>query len=189
MKKGILILLMLIFSGLVWADVYKTVDPSGNASFSDQASPNAEKVEVPPIQSYSAPAVTATAPAAPGTTAAVNTGYTRLEIVSPPLDPVPAGQTPSGDAGASIWDNNGAVTVNVAVEPSLHQGDTLQIFLDGQMADASQTVTSFNLTGILPGQHSVMAKIIDQGGNVAMSSAPLTLYLRMHTVNGPAGTR
>lgn len=185
MKKLWVLLILTAMIGVTYADdssssVYKSTDSNGNPSFSDKPSAGATPVQIAPVQSFSMPA---TSTNTTSTQPAVAVNYQSLTITSPPLDTYPSGQTPSGPQGATIWDNNGAVTVEVAVNPNLQPGDTLQLLVNGVVAQQSQSGTTFNLTGLDSDQYTIMAQIVDSGGAIKISSDPLTVFLRHHLVN------
>lgn len=186
-RRGWLLLALAMMIGVIYADddsgaIYKSTDSNGNPSFSDKPSTGAQVVDVAPVQSFSMPATSA--PAATSNAPAIaDSSYQSITIVSPPLDTTPSGQEPSGPPGATLWDNNGEATINVAIDPSLHPGDTLQLLVNGAVAQQSKTATTFNLTDLNSDQYSVVAQIVDGSGNVKISSTPLTLFLRHHLAN------
>ncbi|NNG11833.1 MAG: DUF4124 domain-containing protein, partial [Halobacteria archaeon] len=47
--------LLLLWTGLAQAEVYKSTNADGEVIFSDQPSPGAEQVQLPELPTYSAP--------------------------------------------------------------------------------------------------------------------------------------
>ena len=48
--------LLILLSASVQADVYKSVDENGEVIFSDQPTPNAQRMKLPELPTYKAPA-------------------------------------------------------------------------------------------------------------------------------------
>ena len=89
------------------AEVYKRVMPDGSIVFSDQADPQAEKIEVTPMQTIPSDRhlLKKTTPT-PRPQQKKILNYTSLEIISPEDDSV-------------IWDNSGTVKITLSSDPSL----------------------------------------------------------------------
>lgn len=166
-------------------EVYKSTDASGAPSFSDKPSPGAEKINVAPVQTFSTPTVnTATQPASSSNLPPVaDSSYQTLSIVSPQADQYPAGQQPSGPQGATVWSNDGTLTVGLSLEPGLHQGDTVQLLVNGQVVQESTSSTTLTATGLDPNQYTVSAQVIGPDKQVKISSEPLLVFIRHHTKN------
>src|SRR5574342_994082 len=113
---------LLLFAAFAGAtDVYRWVDANGQAHYSDQWQPGAEKIRI----TTSSPA--AGAPTA-GRTSAGGAGetnpagaagrYELLEIARPAQEEV-------------LWNIEGQLPVSVRVSPALQPGDSLRLYLDG----------------------------------------------------------
>lgn len=179
MKKLLIGSLCLILPLLGYGDtIYKTTDPQGNVLFTDKPVKGAEEINTAPVQGYTAPAVPTTPPpAATGepTAPVAKVPYDRFEIVEPTVDE-------AGGKVASVWSAPGTLTVSVAVNPSLQQGDTLEILLDGVATD-SQDATSFTFNDLNPGEHTVSAQIVDANKQVMISAPALTVYIHRAAYN------
>ncbi|HUO43810.1 MAG TPA: hypothetical protein VMT94_02715 [Burkholderiales bacterium] len=79
---------------------------------------------------------------------------------------------------ATVHDNSGNVRVTVKIAPALRsdRGDWIEILLDGNSVAKLQD-THFPLTGVERGEHTLSARVINGDGTVAITSAPITLYM------------
>lgn len=138
-------------------ELYKWKDAEGNVHFSDQPGPGAEKIKVHDVSTMDPQPVP---PPAPPQQPADFMGYSKFSIVSP-------------ENNGTIWDNNGAVTVNVATDPALRGdlGHTIRVTVGGQTQGGAGT--SFSFTGIDRGTHSISALILDGSGNPLKSATSL----------------
>lgn len=91
--------------------------------------------------------------------------YDRIEIMRPGND-------------STVFDNSGNVEVSVAVTPGLRasSGDRIVLLLDGRRASLSRSA-QIKLTGVERGDHTLVAQVLDSGGNAAISSAPVKFHL------------
>lgn len=76
----------------------------------------------------------------------------------------------------TVHDNQGNVVVQVAVSPSLAPGDRVALLLDGRSVGA-QMDTTFALSGIDRGTHTLQAQIVDANGATLLASRPVTFYM------------
>lgn len=75
--------------------------------------------------------------------------------------------------GATIHDNEG----NVPVEVTVKRGGTIVALLDGKPYGAPRSSTSFILEGVERGEHTLQVQLVDAGGKVLASSAPVQFYV------------
>lgn len=166
------ILLLLLLPSLALADsVYRTLDEQGNVIFTDQPSPGAERIEI-----KQAPAVEFRKIEIPERRERqqqkTEQYYQELFIQQPSIE-------------QTIHDNQGNLSVSVAVVPELKQGHRLLLELDGQQI-AEQAAPLFQLQNIDRGAHAVSVRILDQNGQTVLASAPVTFYLRrVSKLTGP----
>jgi len=80
--------------------------------------------------------------------------------------------------GTTVFNNAGNVEVTVAVSPALRAdtGDQIVLLVDGQRT-AAQSATRFNLSGIVRGEHTLEAQVVDGSGNTLISSKPVKFYM------------
>jgi hypothetical protein len=152
--------------------VYKWVDEYGVIHYSDQPHPDAEKLEVQGVQTYSARAA----------------ATTRGPSESAPR-PAPSGSNPyKGCVIAQPVDqqnlqNVASITVRVASEPMPRAEDRVFITLDGQGLNGGQpTGLTFNVASIDRGEHSVSAQIRGPGDEVLCRTPPVTFYVQQHNL-------
>jgi uncharacterized protein DUF4124 len=151
--------------------VYKWVDKDGVTHYSSQPpSQNATPAKLPPLQTYKG-----------GTSPNLNK-YQKPETkggsnVAPrsQIDVV----TPSHDETF----RSGAVPVAVVVTPQLDEGQRLIYLLDGAPASAPTTDTSYALTNVERGSHTVSVTLIDAAGEQVGSSTGVTFHMKTPTVD------
>ncbi|MBI5039985.1 MAG: DUF4124 domain-containing protein [Gammaproteobacteria bacterium] len=171
MRKLLPLVLLGLLPTLVSAGVYKWVDADGTVHFSDVPQDGAEKVHVPPPQTYTPaqlPPITPRSEAPP-----VPAEYTAFTLATPASD-------------ENIWDNAGAITVNFSVEPPLKtgRGHKLVVLLDGQPQPPVQTPAAI-LENVDRGSHSLQGQIVDSRDAVLMSSETITVHMHRESVLAP----
>lgn len=180
MTRNLPILLMtLALSCTAQAEVYKTIGPDGTVIFSDQPAPDAEKVRLPPVPTYTAPKL------------------------PPPAESAPAGE--QGDAGqaaayktfalaspagpeATVRDTAGNISVRVKIDPALQAeaGHRIQFLLDGVAQGEPVAAVGLTFQNVDRGSHTVSAQLLDAGGNVLRTTNTVTVFLHRPSVNLPA---
>ena len=153
--------ILLLFSVSGYADVYRSVDAQGNVIFSDVETEGAEKVVVPETQTLP-PLSDGNFKYTPAKQPEAEL-YTGLEILSPKNE-------------ESIRENTGDITVTVSVSPRLARGHTLVLYMDGKEV-ATGSGSSFSLTNVDRGSHSLRAVIKDSEDRIRKSSASSTFHL------------
>jgi hypothetical protein len=169
--RNLLLLLVLLTTTPVLADVYRTVDEDGNVIFTDQPSPGAERIEIRKIPTIEAPPPRlleeeAQAPALPEPP-----GYSKLEITFPVDD-------------TSVRDNAGNVTVNVSLEPALSPNDKLVLYMDGAKAQEGAS-PQFSLANVDRGIHSLSVAVVDKDGSELKRSNTVSFTLHRISKPGP----
>ncbi|MEZ5497957.1 MAG: DUF4124 domain-containing protein [Steroidobacteraceae bacterium] len=155
------------------AGIYRWVDANGVVHYSDRPTEGAQKVEVQ-VQTYKAPPPPANAtPAQPSNPGANNAPLARsCEISSPGAD--------------EALINVNTVTVGVRIEPAPLSGQFVQIYLDGRRVDGlSPTGTSFTLSPVYRGTHTVSAVLMDANGGTLCRSAAVTFHVRQPSLLAP----
>jgi len=171
--KRFLVLLILL-SASVQADVYKSVDENGEVSFSDQPTPNAQRMKLPELPTYKAPPVPDFSSSPKTTPAPVASPYDSVKIVAPEND-------------ATIRDNQGVVSVQVALEPPLmiKQGHKIQFYLNGEPHGIPIGTTSISFSNLDRGTYTLTASVVDASGAVLMTSDPVVFHLHQESVLNP----
>jgi hypothetical protein len=180
--KNWLLLLFCLFLSPASADVYKWVDNDGNIHYSDQSpEEGAKPVELPKGVYYTPP------PLPEGSEEGLEEGlekemagqpgavaYGELVITRPTMNEV-------------IRSNEGIVTVEYTIDPALAAGDEFKIILDGLKHKGSIKSTSFVLTDINRGSHTLKVQAIREGVAVATSKSVI-FHLLKESVIDPDST-
>ncbi len=152
-----LLLISLSFAAPAFAEVYRSVDAEGNVVFSDEASPEAEKIIIPKLQ----------------TIPALNPGSFQYKPAAKRPQPYTLAITSPAD-DAAIRNNAGNISVSVSVKPDLSSGDKLVIYLDGKEVG---TGTSVSLQNIDRGTHQLRAVIRDSNDRIRKSSKSVRFHM------------
>ncbi|WP_207891769.1 DUF4124 domain-containing protein [Thiogranum longum] len=167
-------LLVLACTTSVSAEVYRSVDQHGNVTFTNQATPGAEPVQLKPLSVYGAP-VLKTDVKSTASEEDKTQGYESVEIISPLPD-------------ETVRDNPGNVAVTVSSKPPLdsREGHRYQFILDGQAVDKPQTATTKVLTGVDRGEHQIEVTVVDAKGRELARSSATRFFLHRQTIFNPA---
>ena len=76
----------------------------------------------------------------------------------------------------TVHDNQGNVAVQVAVSPGLAPGDRIVLVLDGRPV-RQQTGTTFALSGVERGAHTLQAQVVDANGATLAASPPVAFHM------------
>lgn len=174
MRRIVFTLMSLACSVALATTVYKWVDENGVVHYSDQPHPNAQKLQVEGVQTYSSRGASVPSPAsrASETSAESNRQYRGCAIAQP-LD-------------QQNLANAQSVFIRVATDPMPRPGDRIYITLDGQVLNGGQsTGMSFNVTPIERGSHSVQAQIRDNGDQVVCQTPTVTFYVQQPNLFSP----
>lgn len=171
MKYTMLLLALVV--PLASADVYKTVTSDGEVIFSDTPSPGAKRVHLPELTTYKSspvPSLPAGTEAAPPAAVAY-----RSFKVSTPQDQ------------ATIWDNEGKVSMTLDLEPALavEDGHRIQFYLDGKPYGKAELSMANTFQGLDRGSHTLSASVLDDKGDSLISTAPVTVYLHQASLLHP----
>jgi hypothetical protein len=169
-----LILLTVLAAAAAGAtDVYRWVDANGQAHYSDEWRPGAEKIRIETAPGYSAPkrppASDSDAPPPPPAPAGQ---YQSLEIVSPAQEEV-------------LWNIEGQLRVSLQVKPALQPGHSLRLFLDGERQDLPEGSTAAQLANVVRGVHTLKAAVLSEKGKTLLESQPTTFVVRQTSIANP----
>ena len=167
----LILLLSLSISSVFATEVYRSVDEDGNVIFSDTPSSDSERIEIrepvtiqPPTETFEyEPQIKKVE------------DYKRVEISSPADD-------------TAIRDNQGNVSITVAIEPGLNTGDVLVLYFDGKEY-ASGQATSFSMSNLDRGTHQLRAVIKSRDGRILKSSATTSFHILRHSIQHPKPKR
>jgi hypothetical protein len=172
--RTITVLAFCLAALVVHAKVYRTVDKDGNITYSDTPSANSKRINVPPVQTISAPKPAATKHDVAKPSVPANSGPAakkskvvryRLSIVSP-------------EDGQTVRQNEGMVSVAVSIKPPLQQGDLIQFSLNGKPAGDPSAASSATLSFVDRGAHLIGAKVVTASGTTKATAKPVTLHLK-----------
>jgi len=164
MKRGILMVLLAVLATPAAAKIYKWVMPDGRIVYSDTPPvEGAKEVKLPPLQLYHAPPIPGPIEKNGVTKKKVAAGYQDFSVATPAND-------------AALRDNGGTVSVRLKLRPPLHQGDRIEILLDGK-AVGEGTATGLTLTNVDRGTHTLSAVIRDAAGSEVARAAASTFHL------------
>ena len=168
MNRLLSLFLCLLMPPYTQAAIYKIVDEEGNVHYSDQPSPGAKEVDLPPPSVYTPPKMT-------NPTRSVveqkdsRTVYQGLRILTPKND-------------EAIRSNNGDLSVRLEVKPRLkrRQGHRLVLLLDGKPVEVKGTSHQFN--NLDRGTHTLSARVEDRNGSILIEADPITFHLLRNSI-------
>jgi hypothetical protein len=153
--------------------VYKWVDEKGVTHYSDQPNPKAEKVEVQGAQSYESTSPSAPGASTPGTPQAT---YAQCAFSQP--------------APEENFQNTSTVTAQLQLEPGLLVGHQVAVSLDGKrLTNQSPSTTTFILTGLERGTHSLSAVVLNSSGRAVCTAPAVTFHVHLPSLKSPVRAR
>jgi Domain of unknown function (DUF4124) len=169
--RFILTLLLLGVAASATAAVYKWVQPDGAIIYSDRPpTKNAAPADLPNVQEITIaptpPSSDESTPISSQDDQAVK--YTNLEITEPAND-------------STIRDNAGNISIKLAIEPTLQEGDSIAILLDGKVIGQGHG-TSISLSNVDRGTHTLTAIVKDAQNKTLISASSVTFHLMRTSV-------
>ena len=163
-----LLLLVFVVTSATAETVYKTVDEHGNVIFTDKQEEGAEEIHVEEAQTISNPHAGdyRHRPYQKKRKPAVR--YSAITISAPANDSVVQG-------------NEGNVSISVATTPNLRSGDQIEISMDGGKV-ASGSASSYTVSNVARGTHTLIAKIVGRDGKTLTASSPITFHLQRQVI-------
>lgn len=168
--------LLLLFAVPVVAGIYRFTGPDGEVMYSDQPIEGAKKIDLDPVQTYTAPPVPSQSlrdKPAVAKPANKSERYEHFSITQP------------GDH-ETIWSNEGTVLVTLRVQPPLQAGDEFQLLLNGAQVIAESRSAVVQLQNIDRGSHRLHAIILDASGKEITRTSIITFHLRRTIAKRPA---
>jgi hypothetical protein len=165
MRTTLLLLALLAGPALASQTVWKWVDESGVTHYSDRPVPGATKMEIAGGNRADSGSSTYSQSSSSAATQPANAGplYTDFEIWKP------------GDT-ETIPNTGGAVDVEIRLQPALQSGHDLYLYMDGRLLeDLPNDTTSFSLTEVPRGQHTLRATI--QANGKQLQESPLIRFI------------
>ena len=161
------IIIILLISPNLMAELYKWTDKDGNVIYSDKPNPAgpSEKIKGKPLTSYAPPKLKFKPSPKPKETEKTRRAiYTEFSITEP-----------ANDAGIRVNSGDVPIKFKVTPSPSNIRGHRIDIYLDGKKS-GSTVGTSYTLKSMDRGTHTVRADIVDGGGK-ALKSTTVTFHL------------
>ena len=146
------------------AQVYKHVDEDGNITFTDQPPPNATPVEINPTNTTPPPSRSAYPRPPPKPSDAVGSISYTVTISSPANETI----IPRGP---------GNFSVTASTTPGLDSTHTLQLLMDGTPRGAAQRGTSWALSNVFRGEHTLEVAVMDEKGKQVAKSAGIKVFV------------
>lgn len=152
------------------ADVYRWVDDKGVVHYGDKPQhPGDQPVQLPQLQTYKS----GTAP--PGFANPADSSSSAAAKGKPPAAATAIAIT-APEADETIRDADGRVQVNVSGQAGHGQG--LVYYLDGAAQNAAPTAaTSYLLSGVERGDHSISVALVGADGQEVLRSAEVTIHM------------
>jgi hypothetical protein len=176
MRRILFTLISLGCSVALATTVYKWVDENGVIHYSDQPHPNAQKLEVAGVQTYSSSAArSVSVPSDSDSNLAAPNPYKGCAIAQP-LD-------------QQNLANAHTVAIRVAADPAPRGGDRVFITMDGQALNGGQpTGLSFNVSEVDRGEHSVQAQIRGADDRVLCQTPTITFSVSQPNLFSPGNS-
>ncbi|GHC38223.1 DUF4124 domain-containing protein [Aidingimonas halophila] len=155
--------------------IYRVIDEQGRVLFTDRPQSGSERVDIPqpsavlPVSRVAIGGLENDEHVEPPPTS-----YSAFSIVAPEHEAT----LPTGQAGD--------VVVEFAVAPALHESHRIQLRLDGEVRHSPAHARSLSLSGLVRGEHTLEAELLDADGKVLQRSKPVTLYVQRAGINLPA---
>ncbi|MDX1433895.1 MAG: DUF4124 domain-containing protein [Gammaproteobacteria bacterium] len=167
MRTLALLIALALASGAAQAEkVYKVIQPDGTVEFTDDPRPGetATEVKVEPLNTTPPLATPAQEAGLESSTTSSGQTYSEFRITSP-------------DDNAALRVNNGNVDVDLALEPPLRSGDTIDIMLNGTVVGGGKQ-TAITLSNVDRGSHTVQAVVKNGAGEVVARSNTVSFSLQ-----------
>jgi len=169
--RSIFVLLGLLATAAVSADVWRWIDDDGVVHFSDTPQPGAELVDVSESsRSTGARVYRNTAPNSSddaATTTEQAFKYESLSISSP-------------GAEETLWNIEGTLSVSLSLSPGLQSGHQVRVYFNGEPSLVNST--NFTIDEVYRGVHNLQAEVLDATGRLMIRSPGNRFYVQQNTV-------
>ncbi|MFT7234878.1 MAG: hypothetical protein ACI9QV_000447 [Methylophagaceae bacterium] len=171
------LLLLLILSFTLQADIYRLVDSNGNVTFTDEPNSKAELIELEELPTYEPIAIPISV---------VDSTTTPLEESDVLFVPNYRIMITSPEQNQSIWTGGGILIASVSLQPKLSTGraDLLQFTLDGKNIGDAQTGASYNFENIERGSHILAVSVVDKKGRILATSKSILFQMHRSSTQG-----
>jgi len=166
-------LILLASPSLFAGEVYRVIDEHGQVTFTDSpaASTKAESVDLPKTNIVTAPPPPAKKENNSGDDGSEEeVAYTSARILQPSNNAtIPPGQL--------------EVAVQLALKPSLQSGHLVQLYVDGRKQGSPSATSTFSVTGLNRGKHSVHAEVLGSDKKRKTKTQTVTFHVKQHSSN------
>ncbi len=174
MRTALMVLALLAAPAFASQSVWKWVDEQGVTHYADRPVPGAQRIDIAGT-SRSGNEATTPAPSTFANQSPANfTGYRDFEIWKPAEQ-------------ESVVNTGGAVDVRVRLEPSLQDGHSIYLYLDGRLVEGfPPNGLEYTLQDVPRGAHTLVAVIQDgSSGKRVQETAPVRFYVRQTSIAQP----
>lgn len=176
----LIMLIALIPTVLVAAEVYRWVDDDGTVHYSDRPQEGAETVVIQDAQTFSAPAPKAARSTSSTTSDKADdaepeeaVSYSNFEIVSPRQEEV-------------LWNTGGQLNVSLRVRPRIRSGHSIFLVMDGQeIQQLPRGRMQASLTDVVRGTHQLHAEVRDRSGSTVARSDMVQFTVQQTSIQNP----
>lgn len=168
------IVLLCLASLTASAETYRWVDENGVVNYSDRPHPGAEVVNLQavPTTRFAQPESTRTSRDEPGEQGEAQ-NYESVTIQRPQPE-------------ETLWNLEGLLDVQIAVQPSIASGHRLRLYLDGApVGGVPARATSFTIDKVFRGEHTLRAAVEDSGGRQLIESPTVRFFVQATSVQNP----
>lgn len=150
--------------------IYKVVNEKGEVTYTDSPPPDnkPEELKLPPI--ITLPATVTPDPVLESATlplAEQTVPYKSSRIIQPEQNStVPTGQL--------------EVLVQLALQPRLQPGDQVKLYHNGKLQGEAMATTSFWLTELIRGQHTVRAEVVGSDKRIKTKTQTVTFHVKRY---------
>jgi len=169
------VLVSLILSTSVHAEMYKWVDEDGNTNYSDvQPFKDADTHVSPEVNTTPAVKVPKPQVTEESSASTQQTVYQLFKITSP-------------EHNATIRDNQGNFSVGLEIQPALNtkQGHYISVLLDNKVVQDKLTSLSARFSNIDRGTHQISASIKNKRGKTLLSTDSISIHLHRTSILKP----
>ncbi len=167
-----LILMSLLYTVAEGQIAYTWVDEDGTTHYSDRPFPGSTVIELDSAQGFAAPAPTTRGQREEVEETDPADAYTAFNIIEPSHQ-------------ETLWNIGGNLNVTLELTPGLSTGHRVGVILDGELTDVISTVSQFQLTDVVRGQHTLQAVVLDASGGEVLRSLAITVMVQQTSLQNP----
>lgn len=172
MKKTVAVVSLVLMTSTAGADAYKWKDSEGRIHYSDRPVEGAELVKSIPLTTYKSPPIAARPTEGSNQADTDPVNYASFAFVSPAND-------------TTVRDNAGNIAIQLSVDPPLRQGHSIALTIDGTPAEKTVQATTFTLSDVNRGTHTLQAAIVDSEGNTLIETQTTTVHMQRISILSP----